>query len=168
MEEQRNEYRTGPTAPRPKHTGIIVFLLILVIFLAGLVSVLGIMNIHLFRMLDEKKDATPLSFSQQEDPPPTQTDDTVVFAGMTVQEIPAAYQSVQELPAGLYISHVQDGSAAHQKGILAGDVLVDFAGQQITSLEAFRAKLPEARNAVRLIVNRNGEQKEITLEVSAE
>ena len=57
MDEQQFEYRTGRTEPQKKHNGLIAFLLILVIFLSGLVSVLGILNIHLFRLL-ETQDGT--------------------------------------------------------------------------------------------------------------
>ena len=131
MDEQRNEYRTGRTEPRRKHNGIIALLLILVIFLCGLVSVLGIMNIRLFHLLDKKKQSAPLSFSRQEELLPTQSEDTVVFAGMTIQEIPAVYQSVHELPAGLYIAHIQEGSAAQLAGILAGDVQTVYADRKV-------------------------------------
>ena len=52
MDEQQYEYRTGRTEPTKKHNGLIAFLLICVIFLTGLVSALGLLNIHLFRLLD--------------------------------------------------------------------------------------------------------------------
>lgn len=166
MDEQRNEYRTGRTEPRRKHNGIIALLLILVIFLSGLVSVLGIMNIRLFRLLDKKKHSAPLSFSRQEELLPTQTEDTVIFSGMTIQEIPAVYQSVHELPAGLYIAHIQEGSAAQQVGILAGDVLESFAGTPVTTLDALKNLLTDAKGSITLTICREGQHHQITLEVS--
>ena len=165
MDEQRNEYRTGRTEPRRKHNGFIALLLILVIFLSGLVSVLGIMNIHLFRMLDAKKDAAPLSFSRQEALSPTQAEDAVIFAGMTIQEIPAVYQSVHELPAGLYISYVQEGSAAQQAGILAGDVLECINGTSVTTLDALKNLVSGSPSSVVLTLCRDGQHNEITMEV---
>ena len=41
-------YQTGSTQPPKNRGGLMAVLLILVIFLAGLTSVLGIMNIRLF------------------------------------------------------------------------------------------------------------------------
>ncbi len=164
MDEQRNEYRTGQTAPQKKHTGFIALLLILVIFLSGLVSVLGIMNIHLFRLLDEKKESASLSFSRQEAESPTKTENASVFAGMTIQEIPAVYQSVHELPSGLYIAHVQEGSAADKAGIMAGDVLECIDGAQVTTLE-YLEKLPENSHYT-VTVCRDGQHTEHHLEVS--
>ena len=166
MDEQRNEYRTGRTEPRRKHNGIIALLLILVIFLSGLVSVLGIMNIRLFHLLDKKKESAPLSFSRQEELLPTQTEDAVIFSGMTIQEIPAVYQSVHALPAGLYIAHIREGSAAQLAGILAGDVLETFAGTQVTTLETLKNLLSNAQGSVTLTVCRDGQHQQITLEVS--
>jgi hypothetical protein len=45
------EYRTGSTAPKKSYQGIIALLLAAVIILSGAVSILGIMNIRLFRQL---------------------------------------------------------------------------------------------------------------------
>lgn len=164
MDEQRNEYRTGRTDPRPRRAGFITLLLILVIFLCGLVSVLSIMNIHLFRLLDEKKESAALSFSKQEAEAPTQTENAVIFAGMTVQEIPAVYQTVHELPAGLYISHVQEGSAAANAGIIAGDVLTHFVGKPVTQLTDLRSALENRfAETATLTICRNGTEQTITI-----
>ena len=164
MEEQRNEYRTGRTEPQKKHNGIIAFLLILVIFLSGLVSMLGMLNIHLFRLLDKQDATAPLSFSHQQSQTDTQAADGVTLAGMVIEEIPDLYQSVQELPAGLYISYVQEDSAAHQAGILAGDVLVCFAGMPVSSLDTLRPLLTDG--PVTLTVCREAQHLDFALEVT--
>ena len=46
-------YGTGSTRPPKNHGGIIAVLLVIVIFLGGLVSVLGILNVKLFTQLKE-------------------------------------------------------------------------------------------------------------------
>ena len=60
-------YGTGRTNPPKNRGGIIAFLLVLVIFLGGLVSVLGILNVRLFTQLKEqsKKQEDSLSFVAQ-------------------------------------------------------------------------------------------------------
>ena len=46
-------YGTGRTQPPKSHGGIVAFLLVIVIFLGGLVSVLGVLNVKLFTQLKE-------------------------------------------------------------------------------------------------------------------
>ena len=46
-----DSYQIGSTQPPASYTGVVAFLLSLVILLMGLVSVLGIQNFHLFRAL---------------------------------------------------------------------------------------------------------------------
>ena len=47
-------YQTGSTNPPKKHSGLVAFLLIAVIFLAGIASILGFMNVRLFTALNEQ------------------------------------------------------------------------------------------------------------------
>ena len=49
----RDSYETGSTKPPKSKGGLVAALLIAVIFLGGITSVLGIMNIHLFRQLND-------------------------------------------------------------------------------------------------------------------
>ncbi len=61
-------YRTGKTRPPKRRGGLIAILLIVVISLCGFVSMLSLLNIRLFRQIQEElpgeKDTSPLSFSQ--------------------------------------------------------------------------------------------------------
>ena len=71
MDEYRNHnepwdssiYGTGRTRPPKNHGSTIAFLLIVVIFLSGLVSVLGILNVKLFAQLIEQDKKTENSIS---------------------------------------------------------------------------------------------------------
>ena len=57
-------YGTGNTRPPKNHTGIIAALLVVVIFLSGITSALGLMNIRLFQELkQQKKEEEPLPMS---------------------------------------------------------------------------------------------------------
>ena len=61
-----NTYRTGSTTPPKSHNGVIALLLVLVIVLCGIITVLGITNAHLFRILavqDEEEQELAVSFS---------------------------------------------------------------------------------------------------------
>ena len=49
-------YGTGPTQPPKNRGGLLALLLILIIFLCGIVTVLGILNIRLFRQLNRQEE----------------------------------------------------------------------------------------------------------------
>lgn len=66
----RGVYRTGSTKPPKSHGGLIAILLVAVILLSGIVTVLGVMNIRLFRQLNSiQEDKTlPIVFHQTTEP----------------------------------------------------------------------------------------------------
>ena len=63
-------YETGRTRPPKSHGGLIALLLVVVIFLGGLVSALGVLNVKLFAQLtDNQQDGDTLAFlSETEEP----------------------------------------------------------------------------------------------------
>ena len=78
-------YGIGNTQPPKNHGGLIALLLIVVIFLSGIVTTLGIMNVQLFKELEqlsEAVDPVPMSFSEDPDsaviPEPTELDQDMV------------------------------------------------------------------------------------------
>lgn len=63
-------YGTGNTRPPKNHGGIIALLLIVVIFLSGIISVLGLMNVKLFKKLNQmnqQEQEMPVSFYSVEE-----------------------------------------------------------------------------------------------------
>ena len=63
-------YGTGNTQPPKNHGGIIALLLIIVIFLSGIISVLGLMNVKLFKELNQmnkQEQQIPVSFYSVDD-----------------------------------------------------------------------------------------------------
>ena len=163
MDERNFEYRTGRTQPQKSSRGLIAVLLICVIFLSGLVSVLGLMNIRLLNLLKQQDTLAPVTFSGGENRPES-TDDTpaVSLAGMQVQELPDLYRQLNDLPEGLYISHVQQDSHAHAQGIAPGDILMQVDTTPISTLSALQS-LTETRDRIRITVFREGRQLPFTL-----
>lgn len=141
MDEQAYEYRTGRTHPRKNRNGLIAFLLICVIFLCGVVSVLGMMNIRLFRKLQETNTHTPLSFAQGDITPVQPEGDCLTVGGITVQEMPDMYPEMYDLPKGLYVVDAPENGP-----VLPGDVLVGFDRSAVGSLAVLNA-LQEACKA---------------------
>ena len=62
-------YETGRTRPPKSHNGLIAVLLVVVIFLSGLVSFLGLLNVRLFAQLKAmpEKEENPVSFVSEAD-----------------------------------------------------------------------------------------------------
>ena len=65
------KYETGRTRPPKSHTGLIAVLLVVVIFLSGLVSFLGILNVRLFaqlKALPTDREEEPVAFVSETEP----------------------------------------------------------------------------------------------------
>lgn len=166
MDEQY-AYRTGRTQPKKSSRGLIAALLICVIFLGGLVSALGLMNIHLFRLLkDARQENAPLSFAQGE--ATLSAGDSLVLEGMALQELDPVYQQLHDLPQGLYISQVSAGSNAEQLGIAPGDVLVSCDGTAVSSLDMlkdlYQTQKPDDR--VDIVICRAGQEMLLSLTIT--
>ena len=154
MDEQQFEYRTGRTEPEKKHNGIIAFLLILVIFLSGLVSVMGILNIHLLGKLQQAGGTAPLSFAEGDLIPVEPEGNSLTVGGITVQEMPEMYPQLYDLPKGLYVVDApEDGP------VIPGDVLIGFANSAVGSLAVLNALQDTCQTGqqVELMLYRQGE-----------
>ena len=117
MEERKQKYTepwddavygTGNTQPPKSYRGLIALLLIIVIFLSGIVSALGLMNVHLFKELEQLNktvESVPMSFSEMNEPEvavasdgPTE-DLTAIHAGdgVSIQLTPTP-ESLENIP----------------------------------------------------------------------
>lgn len=134
MNEQYYEYRTGQTQPPKSSRGLIAFLLICIILLGGVVSVLGMMNIHLFRQLQQKNEETPLSFAEGDLTPIEPEGDSLTVGGITVQELPDLFRQIEELPKGLYVVDAPENGP-----VVPGDILIGFGNSAVGSLAVLNA-----------------------------
>ena len=157
MDEQY-AYRTGRTDPKKSSRGMIAVLLICMIFLGGLVSALSIMNIHLFRMLQDTQ-AAPLAFS--EGTAEQVEEDCLSLAGMTLQEPDPVYQQLHELPQGLYVARVEPGSQAEKLGVCPGDVLTALDKTPVSTLDGTKELLNNKKHQLSLW--RDGKELSLTL-----
>ena len=58
-----NTYYTGPTEPPKNRGALVALLLIFIIFLCGIVTVLGVLNIRLFQKLNREDSSQELAIS---------------------------------------------------------------------------------------------------------
>ena len=163
MNEQSYEYRTGQTQPEKSSRGLVAFLLICLIFLCGVVSGLGLMNVHLFRRLEKSIATAPISFQQGENLPAEGDTLSLTLEGMTFQELPVLYQQMYDLPQGLYITQVARESKAKAAGVAPGDVLISVDGMPVTQLDTLQTFMNTDQEQVVLTLHREGETVSLTL-----
>lgn len=143
--QEEPTYQTGSTHPPKSYGGIIAFLLVLVIFLCGISTALGLMNIRLFRQLtsfEDRQENCAVAFSEV----PNENLDTdtsaVAFSlGFTGQGVPNFWQHYHDLPQGIYITQVEEQSPAALCGLLPGDVLTCFDGIPVPNAEVLNSLL---------------------------
>ncbi len=154
----QSTYRTGGTQPPANHNGLIAFLLVLVIFLGGISTTLGLMNIRLNKQLSDllpTENPYSVAFSQSIEEMPAFSD-PLGFHGEPVTEF---WQTYQHLPSGLYITEVIHGSDAFQKGIIPGDILLSVEDVPITDTQILQQVLDgcQAGDSVSLKIHRDGQ-----------
>ncbi|MBQ3193472.1 MAG: trypsin-like peptidase domain-containing protein [Oscillospiraceae bacterium] len=135
-------YGTGPTQPPKDKGGVLALMLILVIFLSGIVTVLGILNIRLFQELQVKQKEADLSIAFTTEavteeaavPVPAsvaQQTEPVPFASMNIQQSPQSIDNVpmegglplqeiytQNIPSVVSISCTGYGGASTGTGVV--------------------------------------------------
>ena len=63
--------------------------------------------------------------------------------GISCQAIPTTVTQYYNFPTGVYVTAVQDGSAASKAGLQEGDIITGIDGTDCASVTAFKAKLKE-------------------------
>ena len=88
------------------------------------------------------------------------------YIGMSGRDISEEVAKKNNLPkAGVYVVSVEEFSAAEKAGIKAGDLIVAFDGEDVTTMD----KLNELKNKhnigdeVKIKLIRNGEEKEVSI-----
>ena len=88
--------------------------------------------------------------------------------GIEGEALSSFYQHYYRLPAGLYITHVDPNSDAHQKGIQDGDMLLNVDNHRITTMDELKSVLfdREVGETVEVIIYRSGERYRVPLTLS--
>jgi len=139
-------YGTGRTEPPKSRGGVIALMLILIIFLCGIVALLGILNIRLFRQLQiQKEEELAISFAMAE----TMPQETVPLLQETIPpyapgEVPS--MNLQQTPQSL--------DNVPMKG---GISLQDIYTQSIGSVVSISCSLPGGSSTgTGVILSNNG------------
>lgn len=166
-QDEGYSYRTGATQPPKSYRGLIAFLLGLVIFLCGISTALGLMNIKLRWQLDQQSESDAVAFSRCGEEAVESPDPTACFSiGFCGQEISEFWNIYGELPQGIYITEVSSAAAA--RDIAPGDILLRLDGVPVTRVQDLQALLDQhtSGDTVEAVIYREGAQISVTLSVN--
>ena len=92
------------------------------------------------------------------------------FIGISGQDVTEAISRVYDLPVGIYITDVTEGSGADKAGIMQGDVLTSIAGKAVASINDLDTikKSYKAGDTVDVTIVRDGVKKTLKLTFSEE
>ena len=94
-----------------------------------------------------------------------QTLGSQIMLGITIRDVTEEMSEQYSMPVGVYVLEVSSMSAAERAGLQKGDIIVEFAGETVTSADDLNtikaAQTPG--DTVSVKVDRNG--KEVTLEL---
>ncbi len=169
---EQDTYQIGTTpTPRPSR-GPMAVMLVLIVTLAGLLSMSGMLNVRLFATLySQDPTEPPLSLEERAEIQTTQMDTAFVsnrrpcigIAGDTVEDF---HQRHFQLPEGLFITEVSENASA--QGIQEGDVLLTLDGYPITDQLSLDSLLRNINigQPVQVTVYRYGGDKEICFQLT--
>ena len=85
--------------------------------------------------------------------------------GINGEDLSVFYQHYYRMPAGLYITHVQEGSQADRSGILVGDILLALDDNRINGVEDLNSFLysHQVGDTVTAVIYRGGKQAAVEL-----
>ena len=97
-------------------------------------------------------------------------EDEVGYIGISLQEVTSQISQMYNMPEGIYVVSVEEGSAAANAGIMKGDIITKFDGSSISSYSDLQKMLQyyAAGDSVTITVQRpqNGEYVSIELNLT--
>ena len=87
--------------------------------------------------------------------------------GLTGETVSSFLQHYYRLPAGVYVTQVTYGGAAHRAGLTTGDIILSFGDKETASVEALTTALYTAKagDKEELVIFRSGRQQHLELTV---
>lgn len=168
-------YQTGSTTPPKQHSALVAVLLVLVIFLAGLCSILGLINIKMFTVFyEDQQEEIPVSLDDSSDlleqEASMTTGEEKMLIGIAGEPVSPVYQRHFQLPEGLFITYVEKGTSAYDQGIREGDVLIRLGEMKITEESHIQSFLKGRAlgETYQAVIYRRDTDSQITLQLTVE
>ena len=92
----------------------------------------------------------------------------ILKIGISCREITEDISKQYNIPVGVYISQVQEFSAAEKAGIIPGDIIIQFGGQKVKTVEEINKVkgTHKAGDVVKVELVRNGKTMKLDLTLS--
>lgn len=92
------------------------------------------------------------------------------YLGIAGQDVTSQISEAYGMPEGIYVTQVKEGTAAAKAGIQKGDIITEFDGKKVSSMEGLRDNMQyySAGTTVDVVIqkNQNGEWQEQTISVT--
>lgn len=93
------------------------------------------------------------------------------YLGIVGKTIDSTYSDALGMPSGIYVSQVVKDSPAEEAGIAAGDVITEFEGNNVSSMNGLKEKISVKKAGTKVKItlqraNQNGEYEEKEIEVT--
>ena len=85
--------------------------------------------------------------------------------GISCQNVTENISRMYDLPVGVYITEVEEGSAADKAGLKTGDIIIRIDGEEVSTYSELTAKKNQhkAGETVELTFVRNGSEEKVTV-----
>jgi serine protease Do len=97
-------------------------------------------------------------------------EDEQAYLGIKGTDVSSEISEYYNIPEGIYVGEVTKDAPAGKAGIQTGDIIVEFNGSEVTTMEGLQEKLGRCRagDKVDVVVKRadNGEYKKVTVNVT--
>lgn len=174
MQENQNphdssHYQTGSTNPPKSNGGLVALLLVAVILLTGITQVLGLMNIQLFRQLQQQKDPSMAVIFDVSEETGASAKDFPACMGLRGSAVDDFYQIYYRYPKGMYITDVDTDCNSASQGIRAGDILLTLDNIPVCDEESLARILENYRagDTVTAVIYRDGNRHTVTIRLQA-
>lgn len=97
-------------------------------------------------------------------------EDEQAYLGIVGRDITQAYAEGFNMPEGIYVGRVSEGSPAEKAGVVSGDIITSFNGREVSTMEGLQEILSytKAGEKVEIVIKRlnAGEYQEKTVTVT--
>ena len=134
-------YGTGRTSPPKSRNGLVAVMLIIIIFLCGIITLLGVMNVKmLFKLQSREENELFITFTE----PQTVPQQEAPTSSVPIQQAPTSSVPIQQAPENASISLQQTPNAVDNRPAEDGISLQEIYARNIGSVVSITTTQPNS------------------------